>query len=221
MLPRCHAAVTVLLSSCALGFCYSLAAQPAHPPGAPGSDAKQQLLAQLHDVINPQAVSWWPLSVGWWLLLLTVLAATLFTARWLYRRRQQTRYRRQALKMLEQIAQNNRRAANYAQQVAALLKRCFLAAYPQSRQLAATVHGDQWAQLLLKTQGKTAHSATIQWSEILYSRQHTEADTRPIEQFAKQWIKHHKPLSPGELNQLMAELHNEQARAKGAEHVSV
>ncbi|MBX2857341.1 MAG: DUF4381 domain-containing protein [Cellvibrionaceae bacterium] len=224
MNARCHKLFTASLTGIAVVASHPLAAQGPHP-NMPGGDAKQQLLAQLHDIIHPEAVSWWPLSVGWWIVILSTLTAAALALRWLFKRRKLSRYRRQALKMLEQIPLNDNQTANYAQQIAVLLKRCFFAAYPQSRPFAAKIHGDQWAQLLVKTKGEAHNAATIQWSKVLYSPQPAAQDTphitSHIKQFARQWIKQHKTFSASELSAIFDELQSELPAAKGAKHVSI
>lgn len=57
----------------------------------------------LRDIHLPAAVGWWPPAPGWWVLagLVLLLAAGLV---WWWRRHRRLRYRRQALRELEQLA---------------------------------------------------------------------------------------------------------------------
>ncbi|KZY63565.1 hypothetical protein A3742_03565 [Oleiphilus sp. HI0071] len=54
-------------------------------------------LAQLNDIIEAQAITWWPLAIGWWLLIfvgVTVVGATFV---FFIKRHQRLRYRKEAL----------------------------------------------------------------------------------------------------------------------------
>jgi len=54
-------------------------------------------LDQLRDIHLPEAVSWWPLAPGWWLLMVLTCLLLVGLLICLYRRHQSNRYRRQAI----------------------------------------------------------------------------------------------------------------------------
>ena len=54
-------------------------------------------LDQLRDIHLPEAIGWWPLAPGWWLLIILVCLGLITLARLFLRRRQASAYRRQAL----------------------------------------------------------------------------------------------------------------------------
>ena len=60
----------------------------------------QDPLAQLRDIHLPEAIGWWPPAPGWWILALLLLVSTVFSIRYLVRRRQQRYFRRQAQDLL-------------------------------------------------------------------------------------------------------------------------
>jgi hypothetical protein len=69
-------------------------------------DTNLDALENLKPLVAPEAISWWPLAPGWWLvgiLLLVALIALLVWGwkYWLYYRR--TRYQREALQLLESL----------------------------------------------------------------------------------------------------------------------
>lgn len=123
----------------------------ATPPAsqtAPGED----LLAGLRDIHLPEAVSFWPLAPGWWLLvwLLVVVLIALAILEW--RRRQTLGYR--AIQELKAIARDDERYAD-ARAVAAataLLMRRILVTKMGSP-AAASLTGDSWRTFLADGKG--------------------------------------------------------------------
>jgi len=100
-------------------------------------------LAQLRDIHLPQAVSWWPPAVGWWLLLALALLLV-FMGRWLWRRHQQAASKRAALAELAALQR-----LDPVQQLPALsqlLRRCAVSWYP--RQEVAGLTGERWLEFL-------------------------------------------------------------------------
>jgi hypothetical protein len=69
----------------------------------PLTGAPENPLEQLRDIHLPEAVSWWPLAPGWWLLIIGGCLLSLWLIRFFYRRHSASLYRRQALQQLEQL----------------------------------------------------------------------------------------------------------------------
>jgi len=183
-------------------------------PSAPVT--KEQLLSQLNDVATPEAVSWWPLSLGWWLLLLFIAAAIATGLAVFLNRRNKVAYRRKASALLESIPENADISTNdYANQVMVVLKRCFFAAYPHSKHLSAKLHGNDWAQYLNLTLAKPKESK-INWSDILYGKGEAQQSKKDLKRFAKDWIQHHRELSISELSDIHEKLLTDK---QGANHV--
>ena len=67
------------------------------------AEAAAQVLEGLHDIVVPEAVAWTPQTVGWYVLLATVLAIAARVAVMQRRRRIANRYRREALDVLAVI----------------------------------------------------------------------------------------------------------------------
>ena len=107
----------------------------------------QDPLSNLNPLREPELVSWWPLAPGWWILLLVILlalAACLYLGWRNYRR---NRYRRQAMKQLEEIRkQYQQDASGGVTAINALLKAVALKAYPR-RDVAAS-SGVRWLAFL-------------------------------------------------------------------------
>ncbi|MCC6491571.1 MAG: DUF4381 domain-containing protein [Pirellulales bacterium] len=114
-------------------------------------------LDRLHDIVSPPPAPWWPPAPGWWIVAaVAIYLAILGAVRWLHAW-QQNRYRRDALRELHAI----RRSAVdppgqtvAVRQLAELLKRTALSAWP--RQRVASLTGLPWRQFLDSTAGSQA-----------------------------------------------------------------
>jgi len=97
---------------------------------------------QMHDIVIPDPVSWWPLAPGWWVVLFILAIGGLWLAATAYRRWKQQAHRRAALRELEHTPPN---------ELSALLKRVCLAEFPRDR--IASLSGQAWLEFLDQTGG--------------------------------------------------------------------
>ena len=145
-------------------------------------DPASASLDALRDIVELPRVSWWPLAVGWWVLLglvLVALAGVVFHLWWQWRA---NAYRRAALSEL--------RAASEMTAVAAILKRTALVAYP--RLDVASLSGAAWCAWLEETGGRPLPaevSSTLRWG--VFSKQGAVGEG-PLQRFASQWIVEHR-----------------------------
>ncbi len=99
-------------------------------------------LGEFHEVVSPEAISWWPQTAGWaWVGLGLALGAGYLGWRRLvhwYR----NRYRGEAIAQLRRLDAS----AATAMEVNRLLKLAALAAFP--RQQVASLWGEQWVHFL-------------------------------------------------------------------------
>jgi hypothetical protein len=115
----------------------------------------------LRDIHLPDAISWWPPALGWWLLL-AVLLLFLFGFVMIIRQWVRTTLRKEALKAFDRIEKSFYASENGAQclaDVSLLLRRVCL-----SRNLArsaAGVTGKAWLELLDKSLKKPEFSKGI------------------------------------------------------------
>ena len=113
---------------------------------------KSQELAQLHDIHLPEAIGWWPLAPGWYvltLLLIILLVTVIFLMSRYYLN---GRARRQALRLLMTYQQSYPKQANSqlsAARVSELLKRVALVYFP--REQVASLQGESWLTFLNTT----------------------------------------------------------------------
>jgi len=113
-----------------------------------------ELLEQLADIHLPEAVGFWPLAPGWWLLGLLLLAGLYLGGRALLANWRRRRYCAEALAVLESIREEFAAAGAAALEAAtlryvnacnALLRRVALAHFPGA---PASLGGDQWIAFL-------------------------------------------------------------------------
>ncbi len=101
-------------------------------------------LDNLHDIVVPDPVSWWPLAPGWYVIILgLVIAATWISIRFI-QQWQSNRFRREALRQLETIKPS---------ELPALVKRVALCLWP--REQVASLSGDDWLQFLKQSNTTT------------------------------------------------------------------
>lgn len=148
-----------------------------------------QLVDLMHDLVRPEPVSWMPQTSGWWIALSWLFAISMVLARHRYRAWHRNRYRRAALAILRSIEVNTADETQVAGQIAILLKRTALAAYP--REQVAHLFGSEWAQFLRDTAsndpiiGQTAE----QLATTAYRR---DCDGKALIAPARRWIKVHR-----------------------------
>lgn len=139
-------------------------------------------LQDLRDIVEPDAVSWWPPAIGWWI----VASAGVMTGAWILwmsmRRWQANAYRRAALIELKD--------ANSDAEIAALIKRTAMCVYP--RREIAPLTGPQWVDWLEKHGGVAVpNSMTRLLSEGVFADR-TETVAEELRQFADAWIRLHR-----------------------------
>ncbi|NYT32753.1 DUF4381 domain-containing protein [Rhizobium sp. WYCCWR 11128] len=118
-------------------------------PAAKLDPMTDMALRSLHDIVVPAPVSWWPQAWGWTLVAaLLAFAALLVLLRWI-RRHRCNAYKREALTLLEGVANRLRHPAtrpDAIRDLAEVLKRTALAAWP--REEVASLSGDGWVRFL-------------------------------------------------------------------------
>ena len=108
-----------------------------------------QLLDRMHPLSLPDPVSWMPQTSGWWVLLAWLLGLAVLGAWRIVAHRHRNRYRREALAVLAEIESQGGHNPRTAGQIAALLKRTALVAYP--RHQVANLYGSDWARFLCQS----------------------------------------------------------------------
>lgn len=103
----------------------------------------------LRDLHLPDAIGWWPLAPGWWLVIGAVLIGLGFLFRYWLRTRSRSAARRYALRQLDDIVKEFDEHGNvvaFGATVSELLRRTMLAYAP--RQRVAGLTGEEWLKWL-------------------------------------------------------------------------
>ncbi len=99
----------------------------------------------LRDLHLPEAVGWWPLAPGWWVVIALALAGLALLLRLHLQKRARGAARRHALARLRQLTadfEQHRDAVAFSSALSQLLRRTMLAYAP--RQEIAGLTGDAW-----------------------------------------------------------------------------
>ena len=116
------------------------AAQSPMPPEA------QQLLQDMHGIIVPTSVGWWPLAPGWWILGALVLAVMIVLIASLRRHRQRKAYKQVALIMFDAL--DSCTDQNLVSEANRVLKWTALMAFPEKQMQINPLFGDAWVDWL-------------------------------------------------------------------------
>lgn len=146
-------------------------------------------LAQLRDIHLPDAIGWWPLAPGWYVLAIVLIVALVTVIFYLGRYYLNGRARRQALHLLATYQQQYQCDANgqlSAARVSELLKRVALVYFP--REKVASLQGDSWITFLNTTsKGLDFNGVRTELLEIPYQSTMT-ADLHQLFITARAWI---------------------------------
>lgn len=140
-------------------------------------------LANLHDIVLPDEVPWWPPAPGWIVLATILLATAIYYLIRAFRRWKADAYRRAALRELSSAAS--------PEAIAEILRRTALAIAP--RETVATLVGETWIDwLAARSPDPIAQPVRDVLSLSLYDRDGSSADLNALRDFAACWITHHK-----------------------------
>ena len=153
-------------------------------------------LQNLHDIVVPDPVSWWPPAAGWFVLGALLLIALLLIAIQAITWYKANRYRREGQKQLSKVRNwSHQRRADAIAQADQLLKRVALAGWP--RESVAELSGKRWLNFLNRTGGgnlMTDQQARV-LLDIMYSRnigeQLSAAEVDELFDLADLWIRTH------------------------------
>lgn len=150
-------------------------------------------LDNLHDIIVPEAVSFFPPAPGWIIVLILLLALLLHFAVKAYRRYKKSLYRREALKELGIYRQHSK---ENTVALLSLAKRVAIAAY--GREEVAKLYDDAWWNFMEKqSKAKVSPEAREDIAKLLYDGSYMVNSVLHdnIIQFVTLWIKTHKAES--------------------------
>jgi hypothetical protein len=139
-------------------------------------------LENLHDIVVPPPVSWWPLAMGWYFVLgfIFIGCMVLVVSRWWQFQRQA--YRRAGVKELIEARSN--------QQISALLRRVAMVTF--SRDEVAPLSGEAWPNWLESRARVSMNSGVRQqlaWG--VYQTGQSSENVDELKAYAAQWIRQH------------------------------
>ena len=153
-------------------------------------------LANLHDIVVPAPVPWWPPAAGWYVLGLVLLSLSVWAAVALYRWHRARRYREAAMVELSAIEAGVRDPETRASALVALpalLKRTALACWPRDR--VASLTDADWWRFLDDSAADDAFSGRFGkiLGEIAYGREANLSDEQlqGLLHAAGRWIRRH------------------------------
>lgn len=143
-----------------------------------------ELLDRMDPLVIPEPVSWLPATSGWWILACWLAGLFLVVAWHVMSRWRKNRYRREALAALDAGS-----GAPAAVDIARVLKRAALAAYPRER--VASLSGSAWAAFLRETSGddSVVAEAAEQLARAAYQ---PDVDPAALVEPARRWIRCHR-----------------------------
>ncbi|PZR00319.1 MAG: DUF4381 domain-containing protein [Cereibacter sphaeroides] len=154
-----------------------------------GDESLILLLDQLHDIVEPPAVSMWPATPAWAVVGLILLTMVGFALRALLKHRRATAYRRAALAELQRIAPDLRAGQPAAlAEVNPLLRRTALVGFQRAD--VAGLTGADWIAFLNRTGGGFAPFAAA-LSAGPYSSRPPAFDGAALVVATDQWIRYH------------------------------
>lgn len=169
---------------------------------------KSILEQQLRDVQTPEAVSWWPLAIGWWLVAAIVISLIIFSIIKLVKHRQRNAYKKLAVAELNQHFSDWQESQNnnaYLQAANAVLKRSCSYFNSQLNTPTASLSGRSWV-VYLNAHCKTKFSNNTEnaLSYELYKENPT-SDIDNVHQEVKTWLLKHS-IEPIEQSNSTSEL---------------
>ncbi|MDD9716708.1 DUF4381 domain-containing protein [Dinoroseobacter sp. PD6] len=150
-----------------------------------------QNLVDLFDALTPIAepapISLAPQTAGWWVLGAALLTALAFAVVAWRRHRRATAYRRAALKALADAGED-------PVQIAALLRRTALAAFPRAE--VAGLHGPDWLAFLDRTAPGTGFAASPEGTALTQAPYRQAPPAKRLATKARHWITRHEGAQP-------------------------
>lgn len=148
-------------------------------------------LQALRDIHLPGSVGWWPMALGWYLLLALAVLFVVLIGWWQQRRKQQSAGKRYAVRRLIALqhayAERKISSVQVCRELSILLRRVALSR--ANRNDIANLNGESWIQFLSKTKPEWAEEPYR--SFILFGPYTKQVGALPENYFTlvKQWIE--------------------------------
>ncbi len=153
------------------------------------------LQQQLRDIHLPDAVTWWPLALGWWLVLFAGLGSLILISYRIIKYKQQNRYRKLALQELQSLFRcwkntaDNTDKSQYLQNANALLRRSIIHIDPDHNTTNKT--GQDWINSLNRYTQQALQTDTADALAIACYQAKPDVDIPRIHKELTMWFQSH------------------------------
>lgn len=154
----------------------------------------EELLTQLKDIHEPEAIGIWPMAPGWWIVsiaLLLIIISSIYAWR---KHVKNSAWKKEAIKAIEQLEQRTNR--NSAQETVRQINRIIkqIALYKVQDPSISALTGEPWAEFLHTFLGGGKRSMVFTDAQIalLAEGQYQQAPTIDIQALlssAQQWVR--------------------------------
>ena len=145
---------------------------------------------QLRDVHTPDAINWWPLAIGWWILIALIVGLSVYSLIKCFKNRRINAYRKLASQELNKQFlewQDKQNACDYLQAANAIVKRAYLHVGNESAGLSGTA----WVSLLnTHTSVELSAETTDALTDQLYQKSPT-VDISHVHNEINAWLRNH------------------------------
>ncbi len=142
----------------------------------------------LKDIHLPEPVSWWPPAMGWWILLILIVALVFFSY-WLYKRITRRTAIKTAIKILQDIRQDTGLSEEQKlAELSALIRRVAISLFP--RKDVAGLTGKRWLEFLDETLGELRFSEKGKvLTDARYRKDKSQVDIAALIALCEDWLK--------------------------------
>ncbi|MBX2847951.1 MAG: DUF4381 domain-containing protein [Acidiferrobacterales bacterium] len=164
------------------------------------SDAEQQQFAdqlaqQLRGLDLPEPVSWWPLAIGWWVVIVLGLCLIAFLVFKLIKWQRKNRYRKFAQTEISKVYkdwQQTQNSLQYLHSSNAILKRVTRKFETGADSSSLGKSGNAWAETLQRYANKPLSDNTISALSTECYKAEPNVDINHVHQQIKAWLNHHR-----------------------------
>lgn len=147
----------------------------------------------LKDIHLPDAVSWWPPAVGYWIILAVFIfiIMTFFAIKAYRKKREVKRLALAQYRLIIKDFNENKNQKNLVMSLSELLRRAAISTYPSID--CASLTGKEWLNWLdrssTKTAGQFSNDCGYLLTEFIYSNATHSDDINNLINLTEQWLK--------------------------------
>lgn len=167
------------------------------PTEADQQQFAEQLAQQLKGIDLPDAVSWWPLAIGWWFVIALSLITISIVSYKLLKKIKQNKYRKTANFELQDAFkswQQSDDALTYLQSSNAILKRVIREIEQNSNVTSLSKSGNDWSALLQQYAKQPLSDETLSALSSECYQAKPNVDVAQVHGQIKAWLSSHQGL---------------------------